>query len=188
MQRTCLWRLLAALLAVSLAIGYSVNEYYFSHSWNETVDHDGIERKSVLKRVTLGAELNPGFRKAEIVNVEAAPGGERVGGGERPADWALSLNGDDEGGDTPGGGGFGAGPDAGPDVTRARAASTKQISRRLHAVATRHPLDDAARHLDAVDATHQQLVRAQATAIYAAPPMSRRLCSWVPSTKVRMLL
>ena len=177
MQRICLWRLAFASLAVSLTIGYSVNEYYFSHVWNETVDHDGIERKSVLKRVTLGAELNPGFRKAEIVEAEAAPADERLGGGERPADWALSLNGDDEAGDAPGDVGFGAGPDAGPDVTSARAASTKQISRRLHAVATRHPLDDAARHLDAVDATHQQLVRAQATAIYAAPPISRRLRS-----------
>ena len=181
MQRICLWRLAFASLAVSLTIGLSVA------SWNATVDHEGFERSIVLREITKDAGLNPGFRKAEIVNVEAAPGGERVGGGERPADWALSLNGDDEGGDTSGGGGFGAGPDAGPDVTRARAASTKQISRRLHAVATRHPLDDAARHLDAVDATHQQLVRAQATAIYAAPPMSRRLCSWVLSTKVRML-
>ena len=136
MQRICLWRLAFASLAVSLTIGYSVNEYYFSHVWNETVDHDGIERKSVLKRVTLGAELNPGFRKAEIVEAEAAPADERLGGGERPADWALSLNGDDEAGDAPGDVGFGAGPDAGPDVTSARAASTKQISRRLHAVAT----------------------------------------------------
>ena len=136
MQRICLWRLAFASLAVSLTIGLSVNEYYFSHSWNETVDHDGIERESVLKRVTLGAELNRGFRKAEIVDGEAAGGGNRLGGvHERPEGGTLSLNGDDEAGDAPGGVGFGAGLGAGGDVTRARAAPTKQISRRLHAVA-----------------------------------------------------
>ena len=182
MQRICLWRLAFASLAVSLTIGLSVA------SWNATVDHEGFERSIVLREITKDAGLNRGFRKAEIVDGEAAGGGNRLGGvHERPEGGTLSLNGDDEAGDAPGGVGFGAGLGAGGDVTRARAAPTKQISRRLHAVATRHPLDDAARHLDAVDATHQQLVRAQATAIYAAPPMSRRLCSWVLSTKVRML-
>ena len=84
---------MAASLAVSLTIGYSVNEYYFSHSWNETVDHDGIERESVLKRVTLGAELNRGFRKAEIVDGEAGGGGNRLGGAhERPEGGAPMVS------------------------------------------------------------------------------------------------
>lgn len=53
----------------------------------------------------------------------------------------------------------------------------------------RHDVRSTTPHaLDAVDATHhQQLVRAQATAVYAAPPMSRRLCSRESSTKVWML-
>ena len=123
MQRICLWRLAFASLAVSLTIGLSVA------SWNATVDHEGFERSIVLREITKDAGLNRGFRKAEIVD------GEADGGGERPEGGTLSLNGDDEAGDAPGGVGFGAGLGAGGDVTRARAAPTKQISRRLHAVA-----------------------------------------------------
>ena len=132
-MRICLWRLAFASLAVSLAIGLSVA------SWNATVDHEGFERSIVLREITKDAELNRGFRKAEIVEGEAAGGGNRLGGAhERPEGGVLSLNGDDEAGDYPGDapGGAPVFLHTGGDVTRARAASTNQISRRLHAVAT----------------------------------------------------
>ena len=79
MQRICLWRLAFASLAVSLTIGLSVA------SWNATVDHEGFERSIVLREITKDAGLNRGFRKAEIVDGEAAGGGNRLGGEhERP--------------------------------------------------------------------------------------------------------
>ena len=124
------WGCYLGLLLTSAAV-VSTTIVHFARLNETTKDFYDVETERYVEEHVKRIAYN----KVHIVEGEADGGGERVGGGERRAGGTLSLNEDDEAGDAPGGVGFGAGLDAGGDVTRARAAPTNQISRRLHAVA-----------------------------------------------------